>query len=241
MKAIAVSIILGLVSACGTTGTLGWPSPWDTTTDEPPDPGADTGHDPGPDPDDDDVPVVQGPFTFVLRNPHSFPLYVDWTFSGTAEILGGRSLPGGFVEILWFHPGCTVDCEDIPPDECGCVDCDAPEPAVLEVPAGGEYWVQWDGPDVFQLGIDSCGCQCALPEPLLAPGMESHYVTAGVESWSGYACWGGCGAGPDGVIHGAYTDGERSCALADSWLPIEGGMILVLGGAPCWEEWGSGM
>lgn len=242
MRALVVSLWIGLVAACGTSGNLiGGPfiDAWgDPGADTPVDAGADTGIDPPADPVPDDPPIE--PFAFVLINPSDEPMYVEWSFSGRQAIVGGRWLGYDFVSFEWFHPFCTVSCASIPPGECGCMECEPYLPVMLEIPPEGEVRIEWDGPDVFHIFEDDCGCWCTVPEPLVLPGVEPHYVVAGFESWSGFACWGGCGPDEDGIIHDAYPDGERLCALADAWLPAREDMVLVLGGAVCWEDWEHG-
>ncbi len=139
--------------------------------------------------------------------------------------------------MLWFHPFCTMPCSSIPPGECGCIDCAPPEPMVIEIAPFSDVRVLWEGPDVYHLSTDRCGCGCSIEELLAEPSYGTHFVTAGIESYSGYDCWGSCGVDPDGIVHGASPAGERYCALADSSVPVTGDMVLVLGGAECWERW----
>jgi hypothetical protein len=234
MSRLAVTLWIGVVAGCGTSGNLiggDFIDSWADARDARPDPGEDPGIDPVPDA------APQEPFDFVLVNPTSEPMYVDWAFGSGGAILGYRAVESDLQTMLWYHPFCTLACSSIPAGECGCIDCAPPEPAVIEIPPSSEYRVAWEGPHVFALDTDRCGCACSIEELLADPTYGPHFVTAGVESYSEYECWGACAVDPDGVVHGAYASGERHCALADAGVPVEGDMVLVLGGAECWERW----
>jgi hypothetical protein len=234
MRKLAVSFWICVLPCCGTSGSLIGGDFIDSWADSRSDTGVDTGFDPGVDPGVD--PEPHAPFSFVLVNPTSEPMYVDWSLAGNV-ILGRRFFETEFETMHWFPPFCTLPCPSMPGDECGCIDCAPPEPVVVEVPPASEIRVLWEGPLVYTLSNDRCGCDCSIEEQLNEPSYAPHIVDAGVESYSGYACWGGCGVDPDGFIHAAYTDGERYCAQAASSLPLTGDMVLVLGGAECWERW----
>ena len=130
-----------------------------------------------------------------FSNPADEPVYVPWLITDFNAILGGRILGSRFEPFFWFHIVCTTSCDDIPPGECRCVECEPMELAVLEIPPGNEVEVVWSGPEVFHEGWDPCGCLCSDPELLLGPEIGPHYVTAGIESWSSYECIGECGIG----------------------------------------------
>ncbi len=230
MRAFAVLLWICALQGCGTSGNLIGGDFIDSWADSRPDPGLDPDADPVPDA------AAQEPFFFVLVNPTSEPLYVDWSLGGSA-VLGQRALESERETIFWFSPFCTMSCASIPGDECGCIDCAPPEPVVLEIPPSSDVRVEWTGPSVYRMSTDRCGCGCSIEELLAEPSYGAHFVTAGVESYTGYACWGACGAGSDGLIHAASPDGERLCALADASVPVVGDMVLVLGGAECWGRW----
>lgn len=240
MRVSAVSLWIGLACACGTTdGLMGYPYrdvAMDPRADPLDDPAPDPMIDPPSDPAVEDASLDQGPFTFVIVNGHSETLYVDWSADSRRAVLGGRLLDEGFEEFWWFYPECAIRCDEIPAGECGCIECEPTLPVALELGPGERVEIEWDGPDVFRYGTDACGCPCVLSEPLARADLGPHYVISGVMGYTGYACY-GCTPDEDGVIRGASPDGETHCALADSWLPIEGEVVLVLGGAECWEVW----
>jgi hypothetical protein len=232
MSRLAVLLWIGLVAGCGTSGNLIGGDFIDSWADARSDPADDPGSDPVPDA------APQEPFHFVLVNPTSEPMYVDWSLAAGGAILGYRAVGSDLQTMLWYHPFCTLSCASIPAGECGCIDCAPPEPMVIEIPPSSEYRVAWEGPHVFTLEMDRCGCACSVEELLAEPSYGPHYVTAGVVSYSSYDCWAGwCSPDPDGVIHAASPSGERRCALADAGVPVVGDMVLVLGGAECWERW----
>ena len=231
MKRLAVILWICALPGCGTSGSLIGGDFIDSWADSRPDPGVDAGSDTGV-----DAPA-QDPFFFVLVNPTSEPMYVDWSMGGHFAVHGRRALGSGLERFAWFHPFCMLDCASIPDGECACIDCAPHEPVVVEIPPSSDVRLEWAGPSVFHTSVDACGCGCSMDELLAEPSYGPHFVTAGVESYSDYDCWGSCGMDSDGIIHGAYPQGERHCALADADVPVRGDMVLVLGGAECWREW----
>lgn len=174
---------------------------------------------------------VHEPITFRLVNPSGFdPAYMDWTHEGLTE-LHGRSLDDSW-RFLWFPPPCTMDCADVPEGECACLECEPADPVMRELGPFGEVLVEWEGPDVYTLVEDECGCFCARAEPLLYPGSN----VVGLVSYSGYSCPDDCPPHA-GLIEGAVPDGSRRCATRIVDLPWEEESLTILMGTVCDSDW----
>jgi hypothetical protein len=177
---------------------------------------------------------VQGPVTFHFFNIYDWTtMYVDWTYEGKTELFA--SLDGESWSYSWFRPPCTLDCEDIPPGECGCMECDPRERVVREIAPMTEAAVHWNGPDIFMLDEDECGCTCTRSMPLTLPlDMSTIFLT-----WSSYDCPGGpCAMDEGGSIYGAIPDGSISCNGTYMGVPnLPEDFMYTLDGGPCPDGW----
>jgi hypothetical protein len=204
-----------------------------STEDTDQDPVPDTTHDPPADLTPDSDPV-QGPVTFHFFNIYDWTtMYVDWTHEGKTELFA--SLDGESFCYSWFRPPCTMDCEDIPIGECGCMDCDPQERVVHEIPPWTEVVLHWSGPDIFRLEEDDCGCTCARSVSIALPlDMYASFLT-----WSSYDCpTGSCTTQEDGRIFGAIPDGTISCHGYYFGFPIlPADFTYTLAGGSCPEDW----
>lgn len=174
----------------------------------------------------------QRPFDFRLVNPNGFdPAYMDWTHEGLTEIKG--RVPGQF-DFLWFHPPCTTDCEDIPEGECGCLECEPADPVMREFEPFGEILVHWEGPHVYTLEEDSCGCTCARAAELPLP----HEIIVGMVSYYTYECLTtDCAPDASSLIADSIPHGDRRCATHFMDIPHDDEQWTILMGTVCDSDW----
>jgi hypothetical protein len=174
----------------------------------------------------------QDPIAFRVVNPSGGSLmWMDWTHEGLTELHG--RVPGEF-DFLWFHPPCTADCDEIPEGECGCLECEPADPVMLEFGPFGEVLIEWEGPQVYTVEEDACGCPCVRERHVPVPSE----LIVGLVSWESYACTvSGCGPDADGIILGAGPDGERLCATRFLDLPFDDGEFTLLMGTVCDSDW----
>lgn len=176
---------------------------------------------------------AQDPITFRIVNPFgSVAGYMDWTHEGRTEIVG-RGHTDTSRRFFWFHPPCTMDCEEVPEGECACLECEPDEPVMREFEPFGEVLVEWEGPDVYTLEEDECGCFCARARPLMSPDA----IDVGLVSHEGYSCAGDCAPDAGGLIAGALPDGNRRCGTLYLELPYERDDLTLLMGTVCEGDW----
>jgi hypothetical protein len=169
-----------------------------------------------------DVPV-QGPITFVVNNTAAQTRYVDWSYGETEIFAGDRTTGGAWAQIDFWSPGCMFDCAETGTgDEC-CIMCEAPLPAVREIPAGGRIGVAWDGVNVFEIDYDYCTCNCYWTRP---PVPMAYRVTACV--YPEFSCdMPPCTPDEDGVYAMAYGQGTRTCYETIFDIPYAASEVVV--------------
>ena len=190
--------------------------------DTPDEPTSDTDLEVVDDPPTDEEPVDPSPITFIIRNATAEKVYLDGYTLLTHLVDIERTSGGAWITTRLWSPFCTVACDDVTSEEMCCIAC-MPAPTVKVLPPGGEESVTWDGENTFVIDNDHCACGCYRPAevPLMAyraKGCVYHTMN----------CWGDvCTPDVNGMIFGAGTTGEPSCATVNFDLPYSDGTVLI--------------
>ena len=127
----------------------------------------------------------------------------------------------GWQACEFFGLWCLLDCQFFQPGDQCCEQCDAGEPSLLAVPAGGSRTIAWTG-SLFAARAGYCsGCEC---QEQSAVGQGTYEAT--VRAYDQYACVGGqpCPEQPDGTIRDAVPQGSYQEPAVQFAIPSAAGV-----------------